>query len=193
MAFLRRRYQTTSDNDLSRLFLTGDQKKVLGEIYSRFGHLMFGTCLKYLKNKQDAEDCVMEIFESLPAKLEKYEIKHFKSWLYRTTQNACLMRLRKNNPSSEAIHDLEEKLHSIGGEKEEKELLEVKIDALKEAIQTLKDEQKKAIQLFYLESKSYQEISDELGLSLKKVKSAIQNGKRNIKMKLEDHVSFKSA
>ena len=193
MAFLRQRYQTASDDDLPRLFLNGNRNKVLGEIYNRFGHLMFGTCLKYLKNKQDAEDCVMELFEALPQKLEKYEVKHLKSWLYRTTQNACLMRLRKNNPTSNAIHELEEKLHSIEGGKEEKELLEVKIDALKEAINSLKEEQKEAIKLFYLASKSYQEISEELGLPIKKVKSVIQNGKRNIKLKLEDHVSFKSA
>jgi RNA polymerase sigma-70 factor (ECF subfamily) len=159
-------------------------------MYRRFGHLMFGTCLNYLKNQQDAEDCVMEIFEDLPQKLQKFEVSHLKSWLFMTTKNACLMRLRKKKMLTSS---LEEELTAVIEEDHEKTILEVKLEALELAISDLTEEQQRTIKLFYLDKKSYQEISDELQLPLKKVKSAIQNGKRNLKLKLENHDSFKSA
>jgi RNA polymerase sigma-70 factor (ECF subfamily) len=51
----------------------------------------------------------------------------------------------------------------------------------------LKTEQQKCIQLFFLENKSYVEIAEILNLSLNAVKSAIQNGKRMLKVKLENN------
>lgn len=194
MAFGKKRYQTLDDNDLPGHFKETGNQEIIGEIYKRFGHLMFGTCLKYLKNKEEAEDCVMGIFEKMPDKLEKHQIQHFKSWLYMVTKNACLMRLRKVDPFSDALPILEE---AIEGSNEttidDKKLLEIKIEALNEAIEDLKDEQKETVKLFYIEQCSYAQISERLDMPMKKVKSAIQNGKRNIKMKLLDHVSFKSA
>lgn len=184
-------YQKATDNELPSLFLTGDKNKVLGEIYRRFGHLMFGTCLKYLTQKEEAEDCVMEIFERLPALLEKHEVIYLKSWLFTVTKNACLMRLRKSTPFSEELQE-----NSVVQDDltlDEKKLNELKFIKLEETIESLSTDQATAIRLFYLEKKSYQEVSEAMGVSLNKVKSAIQNGKRAIKLKLEDHVVFKSA
>lgn len=69
---------------------------------------------------------------------------------------------------------------------------EVQLEAVENAIHELKEEQKKCIELFYLEQKSYAEITQILQMELKKVKSAIQNGKRNLKIKLEQRYEFKS-
>ena len=197
MAFKRIKYQSVDDNELPGLFLKGNENKVLAEVYRRFGHLMFGTCLKYLHNKQDAEDCVMEIMEQLPHKFKNHEIKYLKSWLYMVTKNACLMRLRKKNTSTSSVTKKTDQIEQLtveaDNELENKRILETKLEALEDAIQLLNKEQKQCIQLFYIEQKSYQEISRALRLPIKKVKSAIQNGKRNIKLKLLDHVSFKSA
>ncbi len=66
-----------------------------------------------------------------------------------------------------------------------------KILLLEKAIDQLKSDQKKCIVLFYINEKSYQQICDELGLSLMQVKSSIQNGKRNIKLLLEKQNEFK--
>ena len=183
-------YQGLEDNHLAEEYRLYPSNAIISEIYRRFGHLMFGTCLNYLKNQQDAEDCVMEIFEGLPEKLAKFEISHLKSWLFMTTKNACLMRLRKKKMLTSS---LEEELTAVVEEGHESAILEVKLEALEVAIGDLTTEQQRAINLFYLDKKSYQEISDILQLPLKKVKSAIQNGKRNLKLKLENHDSFKSA
>jgi RNA polymerase sigma-70 factor (ECF subfamily) len=192
MAVFSKKYKQLSDDELPDAFITMNSDRVLSEIYKRFGHLMFGTCLKYLDSKEEAEDCVMELFEKLPNKLKSHSITHFKSWLYMVTKNECLMKIRKKKISTLPINN-EILEGEIEGEKEMKILLEQKIDALYDAINDLKEEQKMVIQKFYLEKKSYVEVSDEMQLPLKTVKSAIQNGKRNLKMKLIEHVSFKSA
>lgn len=192
MAVFANKYKQLSDDELPEAFCNLNADRVLSEIYKRFGHLMFGTCLKYLDSREEAEDCVMELFEKLPEKLKSHSISHFKSWLYMVTKNECLMKIRKKKINTLPINN--ELLEgSLEGEKEMKVLLEQKIDALYDAINALKEEQKLVIQKFYLEKKSYVEVSHEMQLPLKTVKSAIQNGKRNLKMKLIEHVSFKSA
>lgn len=192
MAVFSNKYRQLSDDELPEAYSTMNGDRVLTEIYQRFGHLMFGTCLKYLDSKEEAEDCVMELFEKLPKKLKSHSINHFKSWLYMVTKNECLMKIRKKTINTLPINN-ELVEGEIEGEKEMKILLEQKIEALHDAINDLKGEQKVVIQKFYLEKKSYAEVSQEMKMPINTVKSAIQNGKRNLKMKLIEHVSFKSA
>ncbi|NVK66836.1 MAG: sigma-70 family RNA polymerase sigma factor [Flavobacteriales bacterium] len=182
-------YHQLSDEELVSLYRDKSSSDIVGEIYKRYGHLVMGTCMKYLKNQADAEDMTMNIFEKLPNKLKNHSIERFKSWLYMVTKNECLMLLRKKgHASTEITKELEAKdeLHLA-------EAKEIKYEMLEEAIQELKEEQRKCIELFYIESKSYQEITTLLKLDIKKVKSAIQNGKRNLKLTLEKRNEFKSA
>jgi RNA polymerase sigma-70 factor (ECF subfamily) len=132
----------------------------------------------------------MELFEALPKKLEKHTVNHFKSWLYMTTKNACLMRLRKKNIPSQEI---DERIHSAPDDMNDKLLEEKKYNSLENAVDDLKEEQKTAVKLFYFKRLSYEEIGKQMNLPIKKVKSAIQNGKRNLKLKLEKNDNFKSA
>ena len=182
-------YHQLSDEDLVLHFQDGGATEIIGEIYKRYGHLVMGTCMKYLKNANDAEDMTMSIFERLPEKLKDHTIERFKSWLYMVTKNECLMLLRKKGRvTTEITKELEaqEDLHLV----EEKEIQYTLLEA---AIQELKEEQRSCIELFYLEKRSYQEITSMLKLDVKKVKSAIQNGKRNLKLILENRNEFKSA
>ena len=182
-------YHQLSDEDLVSDYRNDRSNEIIGEIYKRYGHLVMGTCMKYLKNRADAEDMTMTIFEKLPNKLVSHTIERFKSWLYMVTKNECLMLLRKNGPvSAEITKQLEanDDLHLVQAK-------QVQYEVLEEAINELKDEQRQCIELFYLERKSYQEITSLLKMDLKKVKSAIQNGKRNLKLTLEQRNEFKSA
>lgn len=95
MKLFRKTYTSYSDEELILLFKQKEDKKIIGEIYIRYGHLVMGTCMKYLKNKQDAEDISMQIFEKMPRILVRHNIQYFKSWLYMVTKNECLMWLRK--------------------------------------------------------------------------------------------------
>lgn len=185
----RTTYHQLSDEELVSLYRNNPSSDIVGEIYNRYGHLVMGTCMKYLKNQADAEDMTMNIFEKLPHKLTNHSIERFKSWLYMVTKNECLMLLRKKgHVSTEITKELEaqDELHVA-------EAKEIQYGILEEAIQELKEDQRKCIELFYIESKSYQEITTLLKLDIKKVKSAIQNGKRNLKLTLEKRNEFKSA
>lgn len=184
----KNKYKHLEDQELLIEFKQNESNLILGEIYMRYGHLVFGTALKYMKNKQDAEDLTMNLFEKLPSKLRSNEINAFKSWLYMVTKNECLMLLRKKGIKTNELI-VEPKAEGIDDLKIEKE---AQLKMLEKTIDELKDEQKTCLTLFYLEGKSYMEITEMLKLDVKKVKSAIQNGKRNLKIKLEGRNEFKS-
>lgn len=158
----------------------------VGILYERYGHLVFGLALNYLKNRDEAEDLTSHVFEHLFQKLQKHSVQHFKSWLYTLSRNECLMILRKQKYAEDVSTLIIEAEPGNGHEEKE-----VRLGLLEEKIALLKNDQQQCVRLFYLEEKSYQQVSDELNLPLNKVKSAIQNGKRNLKILLEQHHEFK--
>lgn len=181
----RKKYQSMSDSELLiSIQSNGDSQLILSEVYSRYAHLIMGTCMKYLKNVQDAEDVTMSLFEKLPNKLVSHNIQNLNGWLYMVSKNECLMKLRKKGiPSSDVPIEL-----TKSDEETYDELKELSLQILEQEIENLKPIQRDCIKLFYLESKSYNEITSLLKLDIKKVKSAIQNGKRNLQIKLEGNV-----
>jgi RNA polymerase sigma factor (sigma-70 family) len=189
-SFRRNTYRNSTDEELIAIFRENGSTQVLGVLYERYGHLVMGTCMKYLKNQMDAEDVVMKIFEELGQKLMRFEISYFKSWLYQLTRNECLMILRKKN--IEVSNDLLIQLQEESNELVELNEKETKLILVEGKIKELKDEQRKCLELFYLEERSYEQIALILSIDIKQVKSAIQNGKRNLKLKLEEHHEFKT-
>lgn len=183
------------DEDLVKLFRLKQDTNCIGELYVRYGHLVMGTCMKYLKNVADSEDVTMQLFESLHNKLLKHEVSFFKSWLYMVAKNECFMALRKRGIaySSGLFNDeLTAAPLNEGSDSELNELADLRLERLEEVLPLLKDEQRMCVELFYLKEFSYQQISDELGIPLPQVKSAIQNGKRNLRIRLEEYAEFKT-
>ena len=177
-----------TDEDLLRQFRDSGNLEILGDLFSRYIHLIYGVALKYLGDRGDAQDAVMHIFEKLVTEIPRHEIGNFKSWLYVLTKNHCFMELRARKSAEKRLEGLKteqefmesgEDLHPIDREDQTME------DALKECIEKLKSEQKVCIDLFYYQKLCYREISEKLGLEEKKVKSLLQNGKRNLKICLE--------
>ena len=162
---------------------TGDLT-VLATLYEQYMHLIYGVCLKYLKDEEQSKDAVMQIFEELIVKLPRHEVKQFKSWLYVLSRNFCLMQLRadKKMPTEalDNIMELAEDLHHTDDREED-------LVALERCKEKLPPPQKISIQLFFIEEKCYKEIADDTGYSMNEVKSYIQNGKRNLKICFEKH------
>ena len=185
-----RKKDIKSDKELLDIFLKNQDVEILGELYSRYMHLIYGVCLKYFKEPEKSKDAVIQLFEKVQTEIRKHEIKNFKSWIYVVTKNHCLMELRKTKAGKIILVSSDEELagfmenltelHPIDNDTNEK--LET---ALKDCIEKLRNEQKRCIHLFYFENKCYREIAVELKLDEKKVKSYIQNGKRNLKICLE--------
>jgi RNA polymerase sigma-70 factor (ECF subfamily) len=177
-----------TDEELLQQFNRTGSLDTLGELYSRYMHLIYGVALKYLDSREEAKDVVMQIFEKLVIELSGQEVRNFKSWLYVLTKNHCLMQIRSQKSASgrmegykieQEFMESEQELHPIDKEEHSVE------DALKKCIEELKNEQKQCIKLFYYEKRCYQEIAEELQIDEKKVKSFLQNGKRNLKICLE--------
>ncbi len=191
MKLKKGKYSVATDEELVSFLSDKKSNLALNELYKRYGHLVFGLCLKYLKQKEDAEDLTMNIFTKLKKKSSGKSIDSFKSWLYTVSKNECLMLLRKKK--YDHIEVKEELITADAESSSDKLNEELQYEKLESAIDELKEEQALTIRQFYLENKSYQEISEKLNLPLKKVKSAIQNGKRNLRIKLEQNDLFKSA
>jgi RNA polymerase sigma-70 factor (ECF subfamily) len=166
---------------------TGD-KEVIGILFERYAALVFGVCMKYLKNEDDCKDAVLQIFEKLMTDLKKYEISKFSSWLHSVAKNYCLMQLRNKEAlfhRTAALKEQEQFMESVREEHlEEAKINEFYLSNLEEAISSLNEEQKVCIELFYLREESYQDIADLTGYNLNQVKSYIQNGKRNLRIYL---------
>jgi RNA polymerase sigma factor (sigma-70 family) len=186
LAFLKNISSTKqSDTELVLNYRQSGDLKVLGELYQRYMELVYGVCLKYLKDPELAQDAVMHIFEELVSKLKKHDVENFRGWLHQVAKNHCLMQLRTpKNLKTVSLPTLlmqnEEDVHLNGVmEKEEN------FQKLEKCLDSLSDEQKRMIKLFYLEGKCYNEIVEITGLEWNHVRSSIQNGRRNLKLCME--------
>lgn len=182
-------HKNLTDNQLLQQYLTEDDLSYLGQLYQRYSEMVYYVCLRYLKNTEDSKDAVMQIFEDLIIKTKKQNIQDFPKWLYVVSKNYCLMiiRSRKNKPEivTEDFVEFSFDLHQMENvQKKEEQLLK-----LEACIEILRANQKKSIELFYIQQKCYNEISEMTGFSKNDVKSYIQNGKRNLKICMEkrDH------
>ena len=186
------RLKSRSDEELLAEFKSGGDLEVLGELYSRYLQLVYGVCLKYLKEREEAKDAVMQIFEKLIIEIPRHNIENFRSWLHVVTKNFCLMHLRSGRSEKEKFADLSNDpeyfmetvtdLHPLDEDGD----LKMVDSALEDCIERLKEEQKSCIRLFYFDNMCYNEIAVNLGINEKKVKSHLQNGKRNLKICLEE-------
>lgn len=159
---------------------------IVGELYQRYMEPVYGVCLKYLKQPENAQDSVIAIFEELTTKLHKHEVDNFKGWLYTLAKNHCLMRLRSEKKSVTVNFDVEfvqsEENPHLNGELEKEENFK-KLDY---CLGQLQAEQKQVIELFYLQGKCYNEIVEITGMEWNQVRSYIQNGRRNLKLCMEN-------
>lgn len=174
-------FHTLPDDQLVTAYKESQNPAILGTLFKRHAHSIFGLCLSYLKNKHDSEDALMEIFELLSKKLHLYNIEHFESWLYFVSRNHCLKKFQKK------LRYKEEDISQLSGdlfmefEETKDHYVERKLEVLSDAMDLLKTHQKECVRLFYLENKSYKEIEAITPYSIKDIKSFIQNGKRNLK------------
>jgi RNA polymerase sigma-70 factor (ECF subfamily) len=184
-----------TDTELLRLYKESGELAHWGELYARYTSLVYGVCLKYLKDRDEAKDAMMQLFEKLVVTLLNHDVENFKSWLYVTARNHCLMHLRaqKVKPSFRGLTEGKQEfspelvenqfLLHLDGEPE----MEQNLSKLEKCIDQLANDQQQCVRLFYLQEKCYKEITGLTGFDLNKVKSYIQNGKRNLKICMEQN------
>ena len=178
-----------TDNELVEKFRSTGDNLCIGELFSRYRHLVFGVCMKYLRDEDESQDVQMQVFEKLLKDLGRHNIDQFKGWLYTVAKNECLMYLRSKKSQkaremelrkdSVSVMELGMIVHPDGVTETERQL-----QTMESSLQELNENQRRCLELFYLEKKCYQEITTVTGYSLNEVKSFIQNGKRNLKILL---------
>ena len=185
----RKKEKELSDEELLARYLSGGDLEVLGTLYSRYMSMVYGVCLKYLRNRDDSSDAVIRIFEKIAGEHGKHQPENFRAWLYAVTKNFCLMDLRsaasikarheKWSAEQDFFMEPEAIVHPIDKGEKETDM------ALQDCIEKLVQLQRVTIELFYFGNKCYREIAVELKTDEKRVKSLLQNGKRNLKICLE--------
>jgi len=174
------------DQELLERFRRDRDNNWLGILFERYTLLLFGVCMKYLRDEEEAKDAVQQVFLKTITELHKYEVQYFKSWLYMVAKNHCLMKIREGQVKKS--DDIEK--HQIPDDSDpafKYKLIEDdhKLEMLSKSLDDLNREQKQCVTLFYLEKRSYLEIAEATGFTVMQVKSHIQNGKRNLKQILE--------
>ena len=180
------KYKDITDQELLEKFYADHNNEWLGILLQRYTLLLLGVSMKYLKNEEEAKDSVQQIFLKVIQELQKYKVEYFKSWLYMVTKNHCLMKLRDRQTKGTA--EISDRLAATPDEETDRQALLLNdhtLSLMEASLNELNTEQQQCVTLFYLQKKSYQEVSDETGFSMLQVKSYIQNGKRNLKILIE--------
>jgi RNA polymerase sigma-70 factor (ECF subfamily) len=179
--------QHATDADLIREYKASGRLDYLAALYQRYMNLVYGVCLRYF-DEAAGKDAVMQLFEELIPRLKQHEVQNFKSWLHVVARNHCLMKLRSMKQregrqvsiEDRPLMENEEIIHHDNGVS-----LEDNLQAMEKCLETLPAEQQQSVNLFYLQEKSYREVAAITGYEMNKVKSYIQNGKRNLKICME--------
>ena len=193
MLFFKKKHKPISESELLIEYRQHGDLSILGKLYEPQMEMVFAIAMKYFKDEDEAKDTVMALFEELISKLRNHEVENFKAWLGMVTRNYCLMALRKKNlvlVDDEILNNNENSNHNFMEFSTTEHLiddwdLEQNLTNLERCLETLNLEQKQAVALFFIQEKTYQEVSQLTGFEVNKVKSYLQNGKRNLKICME--------
>ncbi len=190
MWLFKKKKEYVNDEDLLLQYKQSGDKDLFADLFKKHVTTVYGTCLFYLQDKDEAQDATMVLFEKLMLDISTREINNFKAWLSFVVRNHCISLIRKSKTASknkksyyefemeETSYEAEEKIQSVSDD--------VLLQEMKNCLPRLKDKQRICVERFYLQNKSYQDIADETGYSLNEIKSHIQNGKRNLKLMIEE-------
>ncbi len=188
--WLFKKKEYSSDEELLKHYKQSGNKDLFADLFKKHVSVVYGTCLFYLQDKDEAQDATMQLFEKLMLDINNREIDNFKGWLSFVVRNHCISIIRKNKSQSKNIKSYyefeyedanyvtEEKINTVSDD--------VMLENMEQCLPKLKENQRLCVELFYLNDKSYQDIANQTGFTLNEVKSYIQNGKRNLKLLLED-------
>ncbi|MBT8287261.1 MAG: RNA polymerase sigma factor [Flavobacteriaceae bacterium] len=158
--------------------------KAQSELYKMFSRKMFALCLKYSRNRAEAEDVLQDSFITIFKKIEQYNFKgSFEGWLKRITINTALQRYRGQGVLN--IVD-EGQIEDLVIEAETEDL---SIDFLLNCIQELPDRYRLVFNLYALDGYSHKEIANMLEISTGTTKSNLARARMILKNKIETYKS----
>ena len=150
------------------------------ELYRKYSGVLFGMCLKYSRNRVEAEDNLHDAFMTIFDKIGQYNHKgSFEGWMKRIAVNTVLQKYRKER-NLDVVHE------NIGDEVElDNETVSISLSRLLEYIQELPNKYRLTFNLYVLDGYSHKEISELLGTSTGTSKSNLARARMILKEKIE--------
>lgn len=169
---------------LTQLIIQCQKKniKAQGELYKLYANKLFTLCLKYSKNKAEAEDNLQDAFLTIFKKIDQYKSKgSFEGWMKRIVINTALQRYRK-----EGVFDIikDDTVKDEPVELNDPENLN--LDFLLQLIQELPDKYRLVFNLYVLDGYSHKEIANLLNISVGTSKSNLSRARLILKEKIEE-------
>jgi len=159
-----------------------NDRKAQQEIYQLFAGKLFSICLKYSKNKQEAQDNFQDGFIVIFDKIGQFNFKgSFEGWLKRVMINTVLLKYRKKNVLNIVTEDIpDEVIVDVDDD-------EISLDFLLNLINELPDRYRLVFNLYALDGYSHKEISEMLLIAEGTSKSNLARARAILKQKIEIH------
>jgi len=174
------------DNANIECYLESRDVRYLGNLYEEHKEIVFLHCLRMVGNEVDAQDLASETFIKAFGNIDKFKTGlPFSPWLRRIAGNLCIDFLRKKSRYSH--QPLKENMRIESQEQDEKnDPCAINTEDIMAAMRMLKPAQRRCFCLFYVHELSYKEIAALTGYPPGKVRSYIQNGRKNFKRFMEN-------
>lgn len=192
-----KRLSSLSDKELVSTFRETQDEQCFTELFNRYVHLVYANCSRIISDTEICKDLTMEVFIQAHKSLASQEVNDIAAWLHRVSKNECFSYLRKARLPIVSENDWgeHEKSTSLFVESDPRmsplSTEDILDSELIKVLANLNDEQRKCIELFFFQRKSYKEIVQETGFGEKQVKSYLQNGKRQLRLAL-NHLNSES-
>ncbi|MBT8256879.1 MAG: RNA polymerase sigma factor [Bacteroidia bacterium] len=161
-----------------------NETKAQSELYKLFSRRLFALCLKYSRNRAEAEDVLQDSFLTIFKKIEQYDNRgSFEGWIKRVTINTALQQYRKQGMLN--IVD-EAKIEDVTIEDDG---FDLNIDFLLNCVQELPDRYRLVFNLYVLDGYSHKEIASMLDISTGTTKSNLARARMILKDKIETYKS----
>lgn len=159
-----------------------NDRKAQEEVYKLFAGKLFSICLKYSKNKQEAQDNFQDGFVTIFEKIGQFKFNgSFEGWMKRVMINTVLVKYRKKNVLNIITEEIpDEVIVDIDED-------EVSLDFLLNLIQELPDRYRMVFNLYVLDGHSHKEISKMLHIAEGTSKSNLARARAILKSKIELH------
>jgi RNA polymerase sigma-70 factor (ECF subfamily) len=150
-------------------------------LYEKYSNLFFSICLKYAKNRENAQDILQESFIIIYTSIKKYKgTGSFEGWMKRIVINQSISGFKKEIKFNVLINE-----NNIGAVDIDSSIIEtVPLDVILEQIQELPDRYRLVFNLYEMDSYSHSEISKMLAISEGTSKSNLHRAKIILKEKL---------
>ncbi len=156
------------------------ERKAQEQLYRKYSNILFGICLKYSRNKTEAEDNLHDSFMIIFDKIDQFKFKgSFEGWMKRITVNTVLQKYRKDQYLKLVTENIEEESEV------EYEYADIQLSTLLQYVQELPTKYRLTFNLYVLDGYTHKEISELLGTSQGTSKSNLARARMILREKIK--------